>query len=312
MDFDEREFYTEDLSPTHYRSLRLKNVIFDGRSQYQKIRVLDTYDYGRVLVLDDTVQAAEFDEYIYHEILVHPPILFQEKTRSVLVIGGGDGGTIEEVLKHGQLEIVDMVDLDNIVVEVSKKHLQSICGGAFEDPRVNLFIDDGRKYIQGTSKKYDLVILDITDPIGPSKVLYTQEFYNEITRILHPGGVVATHCGGWFDFPKVSSTIYNTFSRAFNHVCIFPSMIPSYGMDLAFLYASQDIDFTSISIENFQRSFHKLFLNIDLRYISKTFIHEMCSNSIVFREYIQSSTRISTDENPWEFQDDYPWETFDT
>lgn len=309
MEFDLKAFYVEDLSPTHYSALKLKEIIFEGKSEYQSIRVLDTHDYGKILVLDDTIQAAEIDEYIYHEVLVHPPLMLLEDPYSVLVVGGGDGGLIEEVVKHLEVKQIDMVEIDRVVVDVSRKYLTSICGNAFQDPRVKLIIDDGRDYIKKASKEYDLVILDLTDPIGPSKALYTKDFYIEITKILRPEGIVATHCGGWFNYPKVSSTIFNTFSSVFEHVISFPCLIPSYGMELAFIYASQRFDFRSITSEVFMELSKKFVSKNNLKYVSADFFHEMKGQSRVFQKHISSSDRVSTDKNPFEFQDFYPWET---
>ncbi len=307
MDFDEKHYYIEDVSPTLFFTLKIKEVLFEGRSEFQSIRVLDTYHYGRVLVLDDTVQTAESDEFIYHEVLVHPPLLMAGGDSSVLVIGGGDGGMIEEVCKHAEVETIDMVELDELVVDVSKEHLSSICGAAFDDPRVRLIVADGRKYVESTAEKYDLVILDLTDPIGPSKALYTREFYQLLEGVLRPNGVVATHCGGWFEYPKVSSTIVNTLESVFANVTVFPCLVPSYSMELAFVYASKGIDFSTISARNFGRLLGGFVRSDDLRYVSAEFVHQMKMRSRVFDWSVRSTDRVSSDADPFEFTEFYEW-----
>ena len=308
MDFDTEDYYIEDLSPTHYRALKIKEVLFESQSPYQSIRVLDTHDFGRILVLDDTVQTAESDEHIYHEVLVHPPVLVRGEVKSVLVIGGGDGGMIEEVCKHPKIETIEMVELDAMVVDASQEFLKCICGNAFDDPRVSLIVSDGRKHVESTASKYDVIILDLTDPIGPSKALYTREFYGALKGALRPGGIVATHCGGWFTYPKVASTIVNTFEQVFSHVETFPCFIPSYGMELAFLYSSDEVDFAALTERDFRVSLERFAGRRDLGYLSEEFIYQMKLRSRLFQQSIRSTDRVSSDENPFEFTEFYEWE----
>ena len=307
MELDEREFYIEDLSPTHYTAVKIKETLFEGQSDYQTIRVLDTYDFGKLLVLDDTIQTAELDEHIYHEVLVHPPLLVRDSSSSVLVIGGGDGGMIEELSKHEELERIDMVELDDLVVDVSKKHLKSICGDAFDDERVNLVIGDGREHVESTDATYDVVILDLTDPIGPSRALYTVEFYRMLASLLRPDGVVATHGGGWLKYPKVTSTVVRTLGEVFEQVVAFPCYIPSYGMELAFVYASPTLDLTTVSPERFAARHRSFTEGHSLQYVTEGFLSLIRYRPKPFDECLSSPRQVSTDQAPLDFDELYHW-----
>jgi spermidine synthase len=152
--------------------LEVEEVLFEGKSEFQDIKILRNPKFGRIMTLDGIVQTTEGDEFVYHEMFAHVPMLAHGNVRRVLIIGGGDGGLLEEVLKH-KVEHVTEVELDGGVVEVAREHLSSICGQAYDDPRTELVIGDGAKFVVETGQRYDVILVDSTDPIGPGAVLFT-------------------------------------------------------------------------------------------------------------------------------------------
>ena len=166
-----------------------------ARPTHQRIRVFENARFGRVLTLDGVVQTTEGDEFIYHEMMAHVPILAHGAARRVLIVGGGDGGMAREVLRHRAVEHVTMVEIDAGVVEFSKKYLPSLSAGAFDDPRLDLVIADGADFVAQTDRRFDVAIIDSTDPVGPGEVLFTDTFYGRAKRCLAPGGVLVTQNG---------------------------------------------------------------------------------------------------------------------
>jgi spermidine synthase len=308
MRFPEDEYYIEDLSPTHQRCVKLRGRVYSASSAFQRIEVVDTYDYGRALILDGTIQATERDTFIYHEVLAHPPLLMQEEPAEVLVIGGGDGGIIVELLKHPSVKRVVAVEVDGMVVDASREYLQGICGDAWDDPRAELHIGDGRKYIEESRGRFDAIILDLTDPIGPSTSLYTREAYGYLADRLTDTGVVATHAGGWFHHPKVSGSVVATLRSVFRHVQVFPVHVSSYGMELAFAYASPNVDIGSFTGETFAARYTALSASAEIRYVSGDFVQRIAFQPALMQEALRSSDRVSTDADPLEFTDYYPWD----
>ena len=163
--------------------IQVRQVLYEGRSEYQRIRVLDTVPFGRALILDTALQTTETDEFIYHEMMVHPALVSLERPERVLIIGGGDGGCLRRVLEHSPREVVQ-VELDQEVVEVSRRYLPEISAGAFDDARVRLLIADGYEYVVKGREPFDAVIVDLTDPVpfSPSLRLFTTEIGKIIPR----------------------------------------------------------------------------------------------------------------------------------
>ena len=197
------DWFEEAYRPHWRQRMAVERVIHEGRTAFQEVLVFENADFGRVLVLDGVVQTTERDEFIYHEMLAHVPLVAHGACREVLIIGGGDGGVLEEVLKHRSIERVTMVELDAGVIEVSRAHLPAVGGGAFDDPRLRLIIDDGAAFVRGErgggDVRYDVVIVDSTDPLGgPGDVLFGDAFYGACARRLRPGGVLVNQSGNPF------------------------------------------------------------------------------------------------------------------
>src|SRR5919197_6094176 len=186
-------WYTESASPYDNRSVSVRSCLFMGRTAFQNVTILDTHDYGKMLIIDDQPQSAEEDEYIYHEALVHPAMLLHADPRRVLIIGGGEGATLREVLQYASVERVVMVDIDQALVELCQKFLPEWHQGAFWDPRVELVFTGGEDYVDGTNLTFDVILIDGCDALegGPAMSLYSERFYRRTRERLTPGGLLA-------------------------------------------------------------------------------------------------------------------------
>jgi len=240
-------WFRETLHPELQAGIRVDHLIHEGRTPFQSVLIFDNELLGRVLVLDDVVQTTERDEFIYHEMLVHVPLLSLDKLGDILIIGGGDGGCLEEVLKH-PVRSVTMIELDREVLELSQKHLGSICGDAFDDPRAELRIEDGAKFLSETERQFDAIIVDSTDPIGPGAVLFSYAFYANCCRCLKPKGILATQNG----VPFIQSDELTSSADAFRRLFAFPNFyfaaVPMYvGGTMAFGCASQKTDASTVA-----------------------------------------------------------------
>lgn len=244
---------------------RIKKKLYSGKSPYQKIEVFDTFTFGKILVLDGIFQTSEKNEFVYHEMLCHLPMFSHPNPKKVLIIGGGDGGALEEVLKH-PIEKVWLVEIDKKVVEVSKKYLLSISKGAFKDKRAELVIGDGVKFIQNYKNFFDVVILDLSDPWGPAQEVISIKFYDSVKKALKKNGVISVQGGCLFDQPKLVSLIHQRLKKVFSSVIIHKAPVVLYGLgELNFTVAS-DINLNKITIKDIERKFRKL--NLDLKYYS--------------------------------------------
>ncbi|MGD1904496.1 MAG: polyamine aminopropyltransferase [Leptolyngbyaceae cyanobacterium] len=164
--------------------------VFHEKSPYQTVEIFDTFEYGKMLTVDNMVMCSEKDEKAYHEMIIHVPMIIQPDIKNVLVIGGGDGGSVREILKHPQVESITMVEIDEAVVRASRTYLPSLSSG-LDDPKLNLIIGDGIEFVKtSAAEQYDLIVVDSSDPVGPSEGLFSQAFYQDVYRCLRPGGLM--------------------------------------------------------------------------------------------------------------------------
>lgn len=178
------------------QGLKIEKKLFETKSRYQKIEVYDSKEFGKILVIDDHAMLCQKDEFIYHEMMAHVAVCTHKEPKKVLIIGGGDGGVAKEVLRHSNIE-VDLVEIDQKVVEVSKEFFPEI--GDWENKRLNLIIDDGIKFVRDAKDKtYDIVLVDSTDPEGPAKGLFNKSFYAHVNRILKDDGLVVAQGESWW------------------------------------------------------------------------------------------------------------------
>ena len=242
--------FMETLHDGYAQSLSVDKVLYDNTSNFQHIQVFENRQFGRVLTLDGVVQTTQGDEFIYHEMLTHVPILAHGNARNVLIIGGGDGGIAREVLRHQSVEAVTMAEIDEGVIAFSKTYLPSLSDGAFDDPRLKLVIADGANFMANSVDKYDIIIIDSTDPIGPGEVLFTDNFYSDAKKCLADGGVMVTQNGVPFMQPdELQSTMY-AFQRLFVDWGCYTACIPTYaGGPMAFGWGSLSTTPRNVSVD---------------------------------------------------------------
>lgn len=185
----------EKLHSAWRAKFEVANLIYEEKSEFQNIVVFDNENYDRILMIDDIVQLSTRDEFIYHEMMSHMALFSVDNPTSVLIVGGGDGGIMREVLRHRCVANVTLCELDEKVINISKEYLPSVSGGAFEDPRTKVEIMDGAKFMAETPDRFDVILIDSTDPIGPGEVLFSKDFYRNCARCLKPGGVIVTQQG---------------------------------------------------------------------------------------------------------------------
>lgn len=182
-------WYTEEHTENVRFSIKVKNLLYTGQSPYQKIDVFDSEEFGKFLTLDGLMMLTEKDEFIYHDMIVHVPMAVNPNIKRVLVIGGGDGGTVRELTRYETIESIHMVEIDKQVVDVCREYLPQTAG-KLDDPRVELFFEDGLKFIRSHVDEYDLIIVDSTDPFGPGEGLFTREFYGNCYKALKEDGIM--------------------------------------------------------------------------------------------------------------------------
>ncbi|MBI3413181.1 MAG: polyamine aminopropyltransferase [Candidatus Aenigmarchaeota archaeon] len=277
--------------------MKVDRVLFEGRSKYQSVKVINNKIFGNVLLLDGFFQVSELDEHLYHEPLVQPAMFSHPNPKNVLIVGGGDGGALEEVLKHGTVERVVMVELDSEVVEISKKHLKSVCKDAFSDRRIKLVIDDGRKFVENTKEKFDVIIVDLTDPFGPSKMLYTKEFYTAVSNALTKDGILALHSESPLLAPKAFKVIIKTLKSVFKHVNVHLGFVNTYATVWSFANASNSIDVRKLSPDNMKQKCRERGVK-DLKYYAPELYPNAFEVTNQIKKMLEEGAKISTDKNP--------------
>ena len=234
-----QDWITERLHAHYAQSLRVDELLYDSNTEHQRLKVFQNGQFGRILTLDDVVQTTEGDNFIYHEMLTHVPILAHGAAKRVLIIGGGDGGMAREALRHQSVEHVTMVEIDAGVVDFSKEYLPMLSQGAFDDPRLNLVINDGAAYMRDTEDRFDVIIVDSTDPIGPGEVLFTDTFYGHAARALTEDGIIVTQNGVPFMQGDELTNTMRAFQALFADASCYIASIPTYaGGPMAFGWGS--------------------------------------------------------------------------
>ncbi len=242
--------------------LKATKILHDSQSDYHRITIFENSIFGRTLALDEIIQTTEVDEYTYHEMLVHVPVFAHGAVHSVLIVGGGDGGALEELFKHRHIETVTMVEIDGQVVELSKKWLGGICGQAFSDPRLKLIIGNGADFVVKDEEFYDLVIIDSTDPIGPGEALFSSEFYRNCRRRMAPGGVLVAQSGVPFLQSDGLRESYSCLRESFVSVSCYITHVPTYvGGLMCLVWASDDETLMSVSVSTLSARYRAASIN---------------------------------------------------
>ena len=232
------EKHTKNLGIT----LKIKTALFHGKSEYQVIDVLDTFEFGRMLLLDGLVMITERDEFVYHEMITHIPICVHPNPSNILVIGGGDGGTIREILRHPEVKRADLVEIDKLVIEKSMEFFPSV-SSKLKDPKVNIIIKDGIRYIKEHRNEYDVIIIDSTDPIGPGEGLFKREFYKSVFDSLKEDGIMVAQTESPFVNENLVANIFKNIKAIFPIVKMYTASIPTYpGGYWSFSFGSKKYD----------------------------------------------------------------------
>jgi len=235
------KWFHERLYEHHAQMLAMNRVLHEGQTSFQEVVIFENAIFGKVLVLDGVVQLTERDNHIYHEMIAHVPLMAHGSARHVLIIGGGDGGTLKEVLKH-PVERATMIEIDGEVIDLSRKHLPTVSDGAFDDPRSNVLVMDGKRFIEETEDRFDVIIIDSTDPMGPGEPLFTSAFYRACQSCLHPGGMIAVQSGAPFFQPGELDMVCNRLSHSFAGVRPYLAPVPTYAGGMLALVAAGESD----------------------------------------------------------------------
>ena len=297
----EGSWHYELITPDLYQAERINHVFFSGRTPYQEVVVQDGAAFGRSLVLDGKTQSTEVDEFVYHEGLVHPAMISHRAPTSVFVAGGGEGATIREVLKHNAVESVVMVDIDSKVVDLCREYLPNHHRSSFDDPRVRLVYADALAYLESTSERFDIVIIDVPDPLeaGPAYLLFTQEFYSLVRDRLRPGGAMVSQSGptGPSFYEQCFSAVANTVASVFPVVTMSETFVPSFGSTWGFVIGSLGEDPGDLSPEGVDARIAARITG-QLRYFDGTTLRGMVSVPKYLRESVASESRIITRDTP--------------
>ena len=254
--------FTETLYDALGQTFRIDKVYFENKTEHQHLMIFHNAALGRVMVLDGVVQTTEKDEFVYHEMMAHVPLLAHGKAKQVLIVGGGDGGMLREVLKHRSVEQVTMVEIDSAVIEMAKEYLPNHSQGAFDDARANIVIADGMDFVRDTGQRFDVIISDSTDPIGPGEILFSDDFYAQCKRILNPGGIVVTQNGvAFFQLDEVRTTA-SRLSHHFSDTTFYSAAVPTYyGGIMTFAWGSNDAAIRHVDVQTLQHRFKSSGIN---------------------------------------------------
>ncbi len=291
-------WYREDFGDSISYLNKVEKVYFSGKSKFQKIDIVELGFLGKTLYLDSKIQSAQLDEYIYHEALVHPALLLHPNPEKVLIIGGGEGATLREVLKHKIVKRAVMVDIDGELVEFCKKYMPEWSDGAYDDPRAELIIGDAKNYIENKGESFDVIISDLTEPLeeGPSVYLFTKEFYGNIYNRLNKKGVFIAQSGSAFmGIAQFMSTNYKTLGSVFEEVIPYQIFLFSFSMMWGFNLALKGL--------NFNDEIKKVRERIDdrklvMKHLDSSLINSMTILSKELWEELKRG-KISTDKDPF-------------
>jgi len=280
--------------------LHVREVLHSGQTAYQKVEVLDSSVFGRSLVLDGKTQSTERDEHIYHEALVHPAMLMHPGPRSVFIGGGGEGGTLREVLAHHAVEKVVMLDLDSEVVALCRRYLPQHHQGSFEDPRLELLYQDAREFLESCQDSFDVMIMDLVDPLegGTAYRLYTEEYYRIVQSRLNAGGILVTQSGpaGLLSHHECFTTIARTLGSIFRWTVPTQVHVPAFQTLWGIILAS-DSPLPQLSDDQVNGLLADR-INKELKFYDGESHRNMFALPKYLREGIKLESRINRDASP--------------
>lgn len=211
-------------------STKVTEVLYSKPSPFGDVQIFDTPFYGRMLALDGIIQVAENDEFIYHEMMVTLPAIKHGNPESILIIGGGDGGAVKQATRIPSVKRIVLVEIDQSVVDMCQKYIPAISDGSLEDPRVEVVIADGKDYVNNSNEQFDVIALDLTDPIpeGPAAELFEENFYKSVKKILAPAGYMSTHCGSLLFQQDEAKMLIDRLKNVFDEVAVHSAVVPTY------------------------------------------------------------------------------------
>ena len=297
----EGDWHYELITPGLLQTEQRLRVFYRGQTEYQHVEVMDGATFGRTLVLDGKTQSTEVDEFAYHEALVHPSMIAHPNPKSVFVAGGGEGATIREVMSHRSVEQVVMVAIDKQVVDLCREYLPNHHQGSFDDPRLELHHMDALEFLEDTSLRFDVVIIDVPDPLeaGPAYLLFTQEFYSLLKERLRPGGLMVAQSGptGPAFYEQCFSAVANTVGSVFSGVYLSEAFVPSFGTTWGFVIGSTGPDPTSLSVEETDSRISDR-IEGELRFLDGITLRGMTSVPKYLRKAVDAEEKIITRDNP--------------
>jgi spermidine synthase len=236
------DWFLEKHTPYAGLSLAVTARLLDQHSEFQHIEVLECPEYGRVLLLDGCVMLTDRDEHVYHEMIAHPPLLLHPSPRRVLIVGGGDGGSVREVLRHDAVERVELVEIDGAVIEAARKFFPAV-SARLDDPRVSIHCQDGFEYLDAHQGSYDVILVDSIDPVGEAAKLFTRPFYAKVRAALRKGGCAVFQSESPFYSTEVLAEVQEKLRTLFRHVAPYTAHIPTYPSGLwSFTFVSDAIE----------------------------------------------------------------------
>ncbi|HMU92194.1 MAG TPA: polyamine aminopropyltransferase [Anaerolineales bacterium] len=231
-------WFTEELHPYYRKGIRIKNILADEQTPFQHVQVVETEFFGKAMILDGIIQLTERDNMGYHEMIVHVPMLAVGQPKRVLIVGGGDGGSLQQVLRYPSVEEAIVCELDQRVVDLSREHFASF-GDPWADPRARLLVRDAFGYLEENPSQFDVIISDTTDPIGMAERLFSEEFYKLMVRALTPNGAAATQCEQPFFDTELIKQIHHSAKTLTKNPAYYYANIPTYpGGGIGFMYVS--------------------------------------------------------------------------
>jgi spermidine synthase len=300
MDSDPDNWLNEKISNNLVHRHRLEEVLYDGRTQYQSARIVRCTSLGICLVLDGKLQSSERDEFIYHEALVHPAMIAHPRPETVFIAGGGEGATLREALSHKTVKKAVMVEIDGEVTALSQKYLPGLSRGSFNDKRTELHHTDAREFLVKSKEKYDVIIVDLPDPIeeGPAYRLFTKEFYRIALDRLTENGLIAVQAGSGSLTELLNLTAVNhTLKSVFPIVAAYVVSVPCYGGPWGLCIASLKQDPSLLSPEEVNKRIAARSLK-GLKLYDGLTHRGMFSLPLYLRDALAKQRRIITDKNP--------------
>jgi spermidine synthase len=244
-------WFHDTISPYFVQMHGVRDIMYSGRTRFQLVQIVETASFGKCLILDGKLQSSEKDEFIYHEALVHPALITHPGPANVFIAGGGEGATLREALRHRLVERVVMVDIDQEAVDICRRLLPSLNQQSFDDRRAHIFYLDAKEYLANSKEQFDVMILDLTDPIeeGLSYLLYTKEFYRVAEERLAPRGILCVQAGScnWGE-TGVYLAVHSTLRSVFSNVSPYQAHVPSFGGEWGFILASQDQELNPVTL----------------------------------------------------------------